>query len=563
MKDIISEFPANFSPREIQKDILRNVDEKIKSGYKKIILSAPTGVGKSLIAGAVAKHCGDSFIVTATKHLQDQYIRDMDFLKSVKGKSNFPCRKLMKNQSVRSLARATRQGLTCEKGRCIEIISKDGKTEEETCQFKPKIKHVENGKYDLDACDYYLQKYMALVAPHSLWNYHAYFQIIKYNKKMFEEYLDRKIAVFDEAHKIEDQIVNFIGLDIYKGTVDDCGIDLQAYNLEDIDSVISLAESIAISYARRLKELESGSGSQDIDAGTMTRVRSRYEKISRAKKDMLDDKENFVIGRPVTDYDGVFKSVSVKPIDISKHCKEFFQTDLQMYMSATIDRDSFCENMGMDPEEVAMIDTPKSPFPVENRSVDFLNVRSLNSRSTQDDKLAVIKRIDDIMTRHSEHRGLILTSSISWCHEIRNHLTSENQRRIRICHSKNNNGRTQDEIIDEHAGVPNSVLLSSSLWEGVDLKDDLSRFQIIAKVPYPNLAEKRISEKMRMFPLWYDAQTMTKLLQGFGRSIRNDGDWARTYVLDSAVNHVLSRARDRIPMAYYDILGIRKSQCTV
>ena len=98
--------------------------------------------------------------------------------------------------------------------------------------------------------------------------------------------------------------------------------------------------------------------------------------------------------------------------------------------------------------------------------------------------------------------------------------------------------------------------MSSSLWEGVDLKDDLSRFQIIAKVPYPNYTEKRTKAKMSKFPLWYTSQTLTKLLQGFGRSIRSDDDWAKTYVLDTSVNNVFFKGQQMIPKAYYDVLGM-------
>ena len=60
-------------------------------------------------------------------------------------------------------------------------------------------------------------KYDALVSKHSLWNYHAFFTIMKYNKKLFADYLDRKVTVFDEAHKIEDQIIQFVGFDIFAG----------------------------------------------------------------------------------------------------------------------------------------------------------------------------------------------------------------------------------------------------------------------------------------------------------------------------------------------------------
>jgi len=227
-----------------------------------------------------------------------------------------------------------------------------------------------------------------------------------------------------------------------------------------------------------------------------------------------------------------------------------------MFMSATIDHKSFCENMGLEEADVAFIDTPNSPFPIENRSVEFLNVKRLSYNSTESDEIEVIHTIDRILNEHSQERGLILTSSISRSQKILRNLSPKNAKRVRICHSRNKDGKTQDEIIDEHSKDPIGVLLSSSLWEGVDLKDELSRFQIIAKAPYPNYTEKRIKAKMKKFPLWYNSQTLTKILQGFGRSIRSEEDWAKTYVLDSAVNNVFFMAQRMIPRAYYDVLGI-------
>jgi Rad3-related DNA helicase len=49
----------------------------------------------------------------------------------------------------------------------------------------------------------------------------------------------------------------------------------------------------------------------------------------------------------------------------------------------------------------------------------------------------------------------------------------------------------RDEIISEHiAAKKPTVLISPSLHLGLDLKDDLSRFQIITKVPYLSLADR-------------------------------------------------------------------------
>lgn len=554
---LLEKFPSNFTPREIQKEILGEVEEKLKSGYKKIILCAPTGVGKSLVGAAVSNYFDSSFTVTASKHLQNQYIKDIPFLKPVKGKQNFPCLKLMSAEKVDNPRRAMRWGLTCDMGQCQERTSKNGKEVIEMCKFKPTIQQVEESSFDSESCHYYLQKYEALVSKHSLWNYHAFFQIMKFNKKLFEEYLDRKVSIFDEAHKIEDQIIQFVGFDIFSGQVDECRLNTEKYNFTDLDSMIKLTDDIAYSYAKQIKDIkESAAFQNNPDYELITKLERRYDKAAQAKIDISSDKDNFVVNDPVKDLNGNFRTISVKPVDISKFAKTFFETEHQIFMSATIDKSSFCENMGFEQDDVAFVDTEKSPFALENRKVDLLNIRRLSYGSTDEDEIEVIKVIDRILDEHSDERGLILTSSIPRCQKILRYLSPKNTRRIRICHSVNKDGKTQDEVISEHATDPTGVLLSSSLWEGVDLKDDLSRFQIIAKAPYPNYTEKRTRAKMEKFPMWYTSQTLTKILQGFGRSIRSEDDWARTYVLDTAVNNVFFKAQQMIPKAYYDVLGL-------
>jgi Rad3-related DNA helicase len=463
----------------------------------------------------------------------------------------------MASEKVDNPRRAMRWNLTCDKGQCQERVIKKGKEVIEVCKFKPSIKQVEENTHDTDSCSYYLQKYEALVAPHSLWNYHAFFQIMKFNKKLFEDYLDRKVSIFDEAHKIEDQIIQFVGFDIFAGQITECNLNSEKYDFTDLDSMIKLTDDMAFSYAKQIKDIKDSTIFQNNpDFELITRLERRYDKSAQAKIDIMGDKDNFIVNDPMKDLNGNFRTISVKPIDVSKFAKTFFETEYQIFMSATINKQSFCENMGFDKDEVAFVDTPKSPFPIEHRQIDLLNIRRLSYGSTEEDELEVIKTIDRILDEHSTERGLILTSSIPRCQKILRFLSPKNTRRIRICHSTNKDGKTQDEVISEHASDPTGVLLSSSLWEGVDLKDDLSRFQIIAKVPYPNYKEKRTKAKMDKFPLWYTSQTLTKLLQGFGRSIRSNDDWAKTYVLDTAVNNVFFKGQQMIPKAYYDVLGM-------
>jgi Rad3-related DNA helicase len=556
MTTVLEFFPEEYKPREIQKEILHAIEEKIKVGYKTIILSAPTGVGKSLIAATLARYQGSSFIVTASKQLQDQYSKDLKFLMPVKGKSNFACLKLMDQESISKSDTkiAVQKGLTCEKGLCEETTMKNGKKVKEFCKYKPKLGEPQD--ITREFCHYYEQKYRALTSPHSIWNYASYFQLMKFNRNAYAEYVSRPIAIFDEAHKIEDQIIQFIGVDIYNGLLTECGINASAYDLKDSDMIIQLLDDLASEYSNQIKNLlESKSFMLNPDYVVLAKLESRYEKMANAHAEIYSNKNNFVINDPYIDERGNFRSVSIKPLDISKYVKTFFDIENQIFMSATIDKDSFCENVGLDPSKVGFVDTPRSPFSPDKRRINFLNTKKLSYSSSKDDEITVIKKIDDIMSEHANERGLILTSSEKRCFDIKNNLSEKNRNRIRICHSRNENGMTQDEILQEHSFDEDGVLLSSSLWEGVDLKDDLSRFQIIAKVPYPNLSEKRTKVKMQKFPLWYKSQTLTKLLQGFGRSIRSEDDWAVTYVLDSAASDLLLQSKSMIPKAYQDVLG--------
>jgi ATP-dependent DNA helicase DinG len=89
------------------------------------------------------------------------------------------------------------------------------------------------------------------------------------------------------------------------------------------------------------------------------------------------------------------------------------------------------------------------------------------------------------------------------------------------------------------------VLISPSLALGIDLKDDLSRFQIITKVPYPSLGDRYIREKFERDKQWYNLRTALRLIQAVGRSVRSKDDWAHTYVLDSNLGNFIVRNIDR------------------
>ena len=539
---LLDDFPRHATPRPSQIQILRELDNVLKSGYKKIIISAPTGIGKSYVAKTIANYAATSFIVTSTKQLQDQYMEDFSTMTTIKGMSNFACYQQMDLAKIGEKDTAMLRGLTCDRGQCAR--QEKGK-QINTCKYKA-------GDEDGKQCIYYKQKSGGLAHNQTILNYAIYFQLKKFQAT--SRGVLRDMGIFDEAHTIENEIVRFLALDVWEGYLNDVGLAPSRCDLDDVDSVIDLLDDLKVGYGKLLSKMDGNSQQPESvqDAQSYSRLLKRFERVTDSRALITADKNNFVVQAPESDASGGLKKLSVVPVDISKFTESFFDSEYQVFMSATIDRGNFSRGLGL--EDCAFINMTKSPFPRESREVKFLNVRRLNQSSSFEDRFEVIRQIGKVMQDHQDERGLILTSSKKRCADILQHLPSEQSKRIQLAHSENDDGSTLGEILAAHEDTKNGVLLSSSLWQGIDLKDDLSRFQIIEKCPYLYLGDRRVMMKKNKDPRWYRYQTIVKLLQGIGRSVRGEGDYARTYIMDKSVQDLLTYNREMVPLAYHDVI---------
>ena len=215
-------------------------------------------------------------------------------------------------------------------------------------------------------------------------------------------------------------------------------------------------------------------------------------------------------------------------------------------MYATIlDSDTFCRSIGLQLNHVKVIRVG-SDFPLQNRPIYPLNVAYLNYAELRKDtvKRIIAGAIDKIMTEHRDHKGIIHTTSYEQLNFIKENISKDNRRRL----LETDPEIQRDEIIAEHINATKpTVLISPSLHLGLDLKDDLSRFQVITKVPYPSLGDRWIDEKRKRNEQWYNWPTALRLVQGYGRSVRSKEDWATTYVIDSAFGPFVRKNRNILP----------------
>src|SRR4030042_251058 len=70
--------PLKFSNGKTQEDVVREVLDSIKEGYKVIFIRGVCGTGKSAIALNIARKIGKTSIVVPGKTLQNQYKNDYE-----------------------------------------------------------------------------------------------------------------------------------------------------------------------------------------------------------------------------------------------------------------------------------------------------------------------------------------------------------------------------------------------------------------------------------------------------------------------------------------------------
>jgi Rad3-related DNA helicase len=98
---------------------------------------------------------------------------------------------------------------------------------------------------------------------------------------------------------------------------------------------------------------------------------------------------------------------------------------------------------------------------------------------------------------------------------------------------------------------------------GIDLPDDLCRVQVVAKIPYPNIKDRRINARMRSKggSVWYRMQTIRSLVQMTGRGVRSETDRAVTYILDQQFGINLWRqGRFLFPSWWSEALNFRMTK---
>jgi Rad3-related DNA helicase len=153
--------------------------------------------------------------------------------------------------------------------------------------------------------------------------------------------------------------------------------------------------------------------------------------------------------------------------------------------------------------------------------------------------------MEKILNKYADKKGIIHTHSFKVNKYIVDHLRAYGFGDRIITHDSSKGSR--DRAVEDHINnAKPSVLISPSMSEGLDLKEDLSRFQVICKTMFPAL-DPYVRARMDRDPDWYTLQTALKMVQASGRSVRSKTDKAHTFILDSGFSDWFSRANGMLP----------------
>jgi Rad3-related DNA helicase len=531
MIELVDWFPDGAVPRREQVQILERLGTAFEDatgddgGPHVFAVEAPPGVGKSHLAMTLARWSGNAYLLTSQKLLQDQYEREFGgALQLVKGRENYPCERT-------PVPVPTTQGL-CRRPRGP------------ACQ-----------------CPYARAKLAALSGPIFCTNT-AYFLTLRQWQR--EQLQRRRLLVIDEAHNLEAQLVRVFTVTIapdqmkaWFGAPLPRLASADEYRVLFEDHVVELQAELTLIDGRlealRPPETEDGLLTSPLTAEELALLEQRdvLENALARLQVFLDAADTeWIVRYP----DGLTSTLELVPLTVGGMAGTLLwdAAEIVVLSSAFLGRSEVIAGyFGLAPQAMQSFATP-SPFPVERRRIDYRPVGALSRDTLPALEPALFDEVASILAAHPREKGLVHAASYVAARRLLAHLADrapEQYRRVIFVASSEAKARS----LDHHRASPlPTVLLSPSLREGVDLPDDFLRFQLITKMPYPDLGDPWTAARRSRDPRWYALETAKALVQAYGRSCRHADDYGVTYVLDAQFARFLQSYRPLLPRWFRD-----------
>jgi len=370
-------------------------------------------------------------------------------------------------------------------------------------------------------------------APVTVHNFDSFF----YQNQFGRGYKGRSLIVVDECQNIEGKYGEFMSFTLSSWM----GFDVpEFYRLKDYDAFVKATWETLDSELATLQDLHEMSVLSKTQMKRMDELGSLVRRMDRYLRNReRDDPIEYVFD--YTD-NGKVQRVQFRPVTIGDFaCHSLFSYgERVLMMSATIlDKQLFCAGVGLDSNKVAYIQVP-SHFPPEHRPIFKRYVGHMSFKHINKTLPLLVEEIERILAKYLNRKGIIQTHSEKVAQYIHDNLFDP-----RLTFNKDY--PTPMEMLDAHRQKPGSFIVASGLREGLDLRGELSKVQILCKIPYPSLADKRVKRRMELDPEWYGYVSSLMFVQILGRSVRSEKEKAVTFLLDSGFGYFYKKNKKYIP----------------
>jgi len=521
-------------PRRKQVIAVDYIAQKYDEGYNDIVIAAPTGIGKSAIGATACLWSSDieadgfengGYYLVTQKLLQDQLEGDF------------------KNYQTRDAARRCRSIKSSSEYHCdFHGTCNVGMTRPTPCK-----------KLFSHECFYQRMKSAWVNATMSVTNYPYLFT----EHSAAGQLPPRKVLVLDECHTLERQILKFVEI-----TLDEETLRRWTPLIKKVPvfrDVMDFSDYLAEEYIPLLQEklmfsfeAADDSAKEQAMAKEKAELENYYGRMVRSVSLIRADPSNWIFWQEATKRTQM--EAVAKPLDAAPFAKSIVleMGHVRVYMSAYPgSKRVFCKSLGLDEKRVAWLNL-NSTFPVENRKIYLSMVGSMSRRNRDETFPRFIKFTQEILQVHGDTKGIIHCNSYELGEAIAKAL-DDTPHGKRLIFPRNADDRERAFNAHKKATDP-TVMISPSITEGFDFANDLARWQIIAKIPYPYLGDRQVAAKKDRDPDWYDLETVKIVVQACGRIVRSDEDVGETYILDADFLQLWERCEAMFPKWWTEAL---------
>jgi len=459
--------------------------ELLSSPHRFLLLSAPTGSGKSLIYMTLSRLLdARTLVLTGTKGLQTQLMSDFHpmGMVDIRGHANYPCG-VPRASSLGPRDLLTTSGLS----------SKSGASWSDVCTT------------DRESCSYLAALSTARESNLVITNYAYWLTMERVNNANALGEFD--LLILDEGHTAPDWLASFCKFSLHSSLLRDL-LDLDLPKPDD--DFIEWAKSAVVALSARRDDHRTFT-----DAALTALValeRNLSGLLSSTSVEWLTETTRY--------------GIKLSPVWAREFAEPYLFRSIPhiLLTSATLSPE-IRTYMGISINDSTYLEAGKG-FDHRRRPFIYVPTTRVGRKMSEGDTRVWMNRIDSIIDGRLDRKGIIHTRSYARAKEI---VTRSRHADVMLVHRP----RDTAEVVAmfKNSTAP-SVLVSPAVEEGFDFPGLQCSYQIIVKVPFLDMRDPITKARSKTDECYSNYVTGQSLVQMVGRGMRAPDDICETLIID-------------------------------